>query len=442
MGRRIANHRLRAVRTIRRSVLAILAGIALGGAGSAPPPIPAAPAESVARDTAELESAWQEFEAAIADGRAYLRQHPFYRDAENRAPAHAFLAAMMLKAIEHDIVLDPDFPYFRLLDFRLREGGDNPDQTYFMAPLRGGVAYRIWGRRGSERRLDFQTYSGSPYAGSGKMAGFLDSEDLKVAADGTFEVMVSPDRRPGNWLPNPADGTQVLVRQVFSDWRNEKPGELHIDRIGAEGVARPAPTDADMARRLRAAAQEIRVHLRTWPETVARGLARTPANTISVPFDAGPQGGVPGRWMARGNFELGSDEALVIRTWAMPGNYQGIQLADLWFSSLEYGNRQTSLTGDQAHRSADGSYWFVVSARDPGIANWLDTTGRSKGVILLRFDGMRGARFAEDRYPRATKVRFGDLAKVLPPGLLRADARQRAAALAERREHLHQRLGR
>lgn len=420
-----------------RLVVAIVA--LLGSAPVAADDLPAPCTQSCV----SLEAAWAEFEAAIAEGRAYIRQHPFYRDAENRAAGHAFLSAMVLKAIEHDIVLDPDFPYFRVLDFRLREGGDNPDQTYFMAPLRGGETYRIWGRRGSERRLDFQTYSGSPYAaGGGRMAGFLDSEDLKVDSNGQFEVLVSPEKHPGNWLPNPADGTQILVRQVFSDWAREVPGELHIDRVGKEGQFRPATSDTDMAARLKAAADEVRIHVRTWPETVARGLARLPANTISAPFDAGPQGGVPGRWMARGNFDLGPDEALVVRTWPMPGNYQGIQLADYWFSSLEYGNRQTSLTGDQARRSSDGSYWFVISSRDPGLHNWLDTTGRKKGVILLRFDGMRGKPFDTALFPKAMKVRFDDLANVLPAGTPRMTAAQRQAEIALRRRHIHLRLGR
>jgi len=421
---------------IRLAEFAVLALLCL------PAPLAAA-APDEAGATTRLDAAADAFQAAIRDGEAFLRSHPFYRDPENRAPAQAFLAAMTLKAIEHDLVLDRDFPFFRVLDFRLREGGDNPDQTYFQAPLRGGVRYRIWGRRGGERRLDFQTYAGAPYApGGGRMAGFLDSEKLVTDAGGNFEVIVSPDPVPGNWLPNPADGTQVLVRQVFSDWAKERPGSLHIDRIGNEGALRPAPDEADMAARLLAAAEQVRVHVRHWPDTVAKGLARIPANTIGPPFDAGPLGGVPGRWMARGNFDLAPGEALVVRTWPMPGDYQGVQLADLWFSSLEYANRQTSLTGDQARRSPDGSYWFVVSARDPGYANWLDTTGRRRGVLLLRFDGMNGQPFDPARVPVAHKVRLEELARVLPPGTPRITPGERAEAIAVRRRHVQERLGR
>lgn len=416
----------------------VLLGFALALASLAPT------ADANARSqSSELRVAQDKFEAAIRDAHKYIRNHKFYRDPENRASAHAFLAAMTLKAIEHDLVLDPDFPFFRTLDFRLREGGDNPDQTYFMAPLRGGASYRIWGRRGGERRLDFQTYAGNPYAaGGGRMAGFLDSEALKIAADSSFEVIVSPDPQPGNWLPNPPDGTQILVRQVFSDWEREVPGEVHIDRIGNEGQLKPMITETEMAQRLRAAAEQVRVHIRHWPETVERGWARTPVNTMSKPFDTGPLGGVPGRWMARVNFELGPDEALLVRTWPMEGNYQGIQLADMWFSSLEYANRQTSLTADQAYRSQDGSYWFAVSARDPGVQNWLDTMGRRKGVILLRFDGLKGAPFDPARYPAAYKINFDSVQQKLPPGTPHFSEQQRADAIAARRRHIQIRLDR
>ena len=121
---------------------------------------------------------------------------------------------------------------------------------------------------------------------------------------------------------------------------------------------------------------------------------------------------------------------------------QGIQLADLWFSSLEYANRQTSLTGDQAVLAADGSYWFVVSAEDPGYANWLDTTGRRRGVILLRFDGMNGRPFDPAKTPVARKVRLSELAEVLTEGMPRITPEERSAAIALRRRHLQARLGR
>ncbi len=44
-------------------------------------------------------------------------------------------------------------------------------------------------------------------------------------------MILSPTRSDGNWLESPADADLVLVRQIFSDWRKERPDDIHIDRI-------------------------------------------------------------------------------------------------------------------------------------------------------------------------------------------------------------------
>ena len=65
--------------------------------------------------------------------------------------------------------------------------------------------------------------------------------------------------------------------------------------------------------------------------------------------------------------------------------YQGIQLGSMWYVSLDYINHQTSLTADQARTDPDGRMRFVVSERDPGVANWLERTGHSRGYVQLRW---------------------------------------------------------
>jgi hypothetical protein len=242
-------------------------------------------------------------------------------------------------------------------------------------------------------------------------------------------------------MENPKDASDILVRQIFSDWDKETPGEIHIDRVGYEGRLKPAPSEAAMAGRLRKAAETLRTHVRVWPTMVEKRYLNRPPNIMGAPFDPGSLGGVPGRWMASANFDLAPDEALVIRTWPASGNYQAIQLADLWFSSLEYANRQTSLTGDQAHRSKDGSYYFVVSRQDPGVPNWLDTMGRRRGVILLRYDGTN-APIAKAQYPTATKVKLSGLSRYLPKDTPHVSPAEREAEIAARRRHVQVRLAR
>ncbi len=392
---------------------------------------------------APLDSAFDDFVAALGDAIGFLRQYPFYEDPENRASAHGFLASLLIARIEEQVISDPAFPFFRVIDPRSREGADNPDQRYLVSLVTGGATYRVWGNVGSARRVEFQVYAGNPYltGGGGRTASFLTFEDLIVGDEGSFEVFLSPQRRPGNWLENPNDGTKLFVRQVYGDWSNEPPGEVHIDRVGSEGSLRPPLTEDLMARRLENAAADLRSHIRVWPMVVQHILDGSPPNELSAPLDSGPQGGVPGRWMIQGTFELGDDEALIVKTWPASGNYQGIQLLDLWLESLEYANRQTSLTGDQAQLSEDGCYYFVISSRDPGVANWLDTVGRRRGVILLRYDGMAEASFDPQKLPTTAKVKQSELATHLPADTMWVSADERRSAIAARRKHVQIRFG-
>ena len=355
---------------------------------------------------------------------------------------------MLISRPERDISFDADYPYFRHIDPRTREGGDNPDQQYAIAKINGNESYRIWGRLGSATRLDVQVYAGDPYipGRGGRSASFINFEDIEFDADGGFEINLSPAPagadRPMNHLENPPDSTRVLVRQIFATWTDDDTGELHIDRVGHEGDRRPAIDAADMARRFATAADNLSAHVTLWPSMVNDYyIATKPLNTVSVPIDPGSRGGVPGRWMANCVFDLQADEALVITTWPMDTEYQSLQLANLWFSSFEYANAQTSLTSRQSEPNPDGSYTYVVCSRDPGVNNWLDSMGFPRGVVMFRFDGMAAAEFDPDRRPVAVKVRIDDLDTHIDPGVRRVSPDERRSALAARRRHVQRRFG-
>ena len=110
-----------------------------------------------------------------------------------------------------------------------------------------------------------------------------------------------------------------------------------------------------------------------------------------------------------------------------------------WWESLDYANRQTSLTADQARLSSDGAYHYVIARRDPGVANWLDTEGFERGVILMRFDGMSGAEIPPGKEPFATLVPFSEIREHLPADEPVMGAAERAATIARRRAHSQKR---
>ena len=100
---------------------------------------------------------------------------------------------------------------------------------------------------------------------------------------------------------------------------------------------------------------------------------------------------------------------------------------------------QTSLTADQARIDADGMLRFVISQHDPGVANWLELTGRTRGYVQVRWQGLTRDLTDADG-PQVSVIRFADLAAELPhyeharidPAEYRARIAARQAAVANR----------
>ena len=51
-----------------------------------------------------------------------------------------------------------------------------------------------------------------------------------------------------------------------------------------------------------------------------------------------------------------------------------------------------SLNNTQALASSDGSFRYVISARDPGIHNWLDTGDIHEGGLFIRWQTLPEAK--------------------------------------------------
>jgi hypothetical protein len=116
---------------------------------------------------------------------------------------------------------------------------------------------------------------------------------------------------------------------------------------------------------------------------------------------------------------------------ALPdARYWAFQLVDPCFRSLDWADHQTSLNHAQARIDPDGRVRPVVAHRDPGAANWLDTTGLREGVFQYRFTWARNA-----PPPAARIVPLERLGEVLPHGTPRIDPAARRATLESRSRH-------
>lgn len=152
-------------------------------------------------------------------------------------------------------------------------------------------------------------------------------------------------------------------------------------------------------------------------------------------------GGMSTNLYAGGVFELEADEALIIENHIkQQPHYIGFQLGNLWGESLEYASRMGSLNGSQSRVDVDGVIRLVVAHRDPGVPNWLDTSGQREGFLTPRW--AYSERPEEDQWPSiiAKKVRFDEIREHLPEATPVVTEAQRREQLAIRQRHVQRRF--
>jgi hypothetical protein len=215
----------------------------------------------------------------------------------------------------------------------------------------------------------------------------FDDRRLDIGPEGTFELRFGPLRphAPGGYVPLGPGAAMLVVREVYSDWSRESRGTLRIQRADKIGAAPPPPDEELLAKRYNVAGKILLSRLRTFLAFPEWFYLTEPVNTLTPPRRT--PGGLATQFSSVGHFDLQPDQAMIITVPAASKDvapYQGIQLGSMWYISLDYINHQTSLTADQARPDTDGMLRFVVTEHDPGVANWLELTGRTRGYVQLR----------------------------------------------------------
>ena len=136
-----------------------------------------------------------------------------------------------------------------------------------------------------------------------------------------------------------------------------------------------------------------------------------------------------------GRWELGPDEALIVEVEPPEGIYWSFSVGNPWWETIHYGRHQSSLNAHQAVVDSDGLVRVVLCARDPGVANWLDTAGHSNGPIILRCVRTKTA-----PTPTTRVVPFDDIHAELPPDTTTVTAEERASILAARRRAVRRKV--
>jgi hypothetical protein len=321
------------------------------------------------------------------------------------------LARITALASEVSLDTDPEAPWFFSMNSPVRLiGGPNPDGEYLLAMIDGRHGYRVRGRRGTSAYLGFQVLAGTGLTPR-RMAAYVADRDLTLDADGGFSFVLAPERPAADvlagdrWIEIPADASAIVVREYIADRSTEVLADLAVEPLAPAGPPGPATgTAAVVAEGLTALAWTA-LKLMTLHRTIKPELLDAPNTLVTAEAaDLGAADTTPDNLYALGSFRLGPDEALVIELEPPQTRYWSVTLENVWHECLEPRRRASSITNAGAVTDPDGVVRIVVAATDPrpgadplgdagtlgdadtgATGNWLDTGGRHRGWIVVRW---------------------------------------------------------
>lgn len=232
-----------------------------------------------------------------------------------------------------------------------------------------------------------------------------------------------PPADGGAWLRTGGDASYLHLRQYFADWAAERGARFTIERIGAPYP--PPPLSADVLEaRLDLLHQWLTAGASCWWD-LGKGLAEGPPGDV-VPFlPPDTASGLGGQAYGMGAYRCRAGETVILELEPPACRYWSVSLATWFWESADAANRQCSLNHTQAVPDPDGTYRFVISQTDPGVANWLDPAGYEQGTLAVRF--LDADHLPTLRY-RVGSVDELDSPRVTPP--------ERTDALRARRDAL------
>ncbi len=380
--------------------------------------------------TRDLASAWAHLLERLTAAGDLVASSEVNRTAVDYASGMRHLMVLLAVGIDEALRVDPD-PVLAVTrastDDILTWGMECPDCIYLRATLRGGETYRLFGNRGTARYVGLQTMDGIAATTNCLV------DDLEVDADGNFDVVLSAAPHQGNWMRIDGDHPTLVVRHFFYDWDTERPSSLQIERISeeVEPKDRAVPPDVAVSRQIHALGEFVHDNLKFFLDF----NAGPPTNAFLPPIDRSEMGAAAENRPVIGRYELEPDEALILEVEPPEGVYWSYSIGNQWWETIHYGRHQSSLNAHQARIDSDGILRVVISSRDPGVANWLDTAGHSNGAMILRC-----VRTETAPTPSARVVKIADVLSELPLDTVTVSAAQRAAIIAARRRAVHERF--
>ena len=407
-------------------------------AGAPPPPSASSTAPSIA--------GWDEFVESlrVLPGRMLAKLPEDQRNDPQVQQEVGRLALEALTSQTMDVLAgDPDHPVFMpQIGQVLNVGQPNADTVYRTARVRPDGVYRLRGVRGSLRL--FNVSQGPPSPGEpgfkpdkGAPRPRHDFSSLHVDAHDRFDVILSPERPAGytgDWWKLEPTTTRLLVRMVAADWAHERNPTLTIERLDVPAT-RPRPSGEVLEQRLRALPGAVNFIALLFVDHVEKLRQEGYVNKLKVFDSTMIPGLLAGQHYYEGAYDLADDEALIVET-PVPAKcgYHSLILTNEIYETTDWYNNLSSLNDAQSKPDKDGVLRIVISAKDPGVPNWLDTAGYPKGLIQGRW-----ADCDASPTPMVRKVALADVRKLLPPETPVVSTEQRDRLIRDRRMSLQER---
>jgi hypothetical protein len=314
------------------------------------------------------------------EGRITQADNPL--DELSQLEGYKWIFSILAVGLDAYVWADADRPRFVDIVGPYRKwGGDNADAYYQYAPIDPRRTYRIRGRAGDAVYFSLTVYGG-PDDGrySERIVGTINNRQVDIGANGDFEIVVGPSDDADITLA--PDAVCAITRDYLVDPVHGRRVEWYIEADDPPPTRRE--TDADLARRFRAALTWLRDQARIVPI----GLGEP--NTVDEPYPVPTQtfGWAAGdAAYAMGSFDLADDEVLVIEGRSPACAFWNVCLWNQFLHTYDYAYERVTINGGQVVYEDDGSWRIAVAATDPGpsFPNWLSTAGHPRGRIWFRW---------------------------------------------------------
>jgi len=314
------------------------------------------------------------------------------------ADGHRDILHLLHAGLELIAEADPERPVFHLIVTPTRKiQGDNPDAIYFSASIRDDRAYRIRGNvaGAAYTSISMEIGSSGGHYPTG-VARAINDKELKVALDGSYELIISAEPRPGNWFKLEPGVGSITTRHYFESEpsiQNQatKVIPLSIEALTPAGPA-PAQTDQSIATSIRAVCNWMRGFTLEQPPMLKSG--KPLPSWVSIVPNRFNQPALPDGTIGFANrdahyamapYALKPDEALVIEGRFPKCRFANVMLWNRFLQTYDYTTHRISLNRKQTVPGPDGGFRMIVAHQDPGLPNWLDTQGRPSGLMYWRF---------------------------------------------------------